>query len=104
MVVREWKCTCPPDTLDGFIGYLIETGVKDTQTIDGCCGYRIMKRTLPHAVEITLLTFWKTVEQMKAYAGEAIDKAVLYPEDHLYGIVPETDVKLYDIVDERFIA
>ncbi len=101
MFVREWKCICPHETIPEFIGYLNETGVKDTQSIDGCCGYKILRRNLSQDVEITFITFWKTFEQMKIYAGENIYKAVLYPEDHLYKITPETNVKIFEIVAEK---
>ena len=69
MLVREWKCTCPTETVTGFIGYLNETGVKDTQSIDGCCVYKIMQRNLSHEVEITFINFWEAFEQMKGYTA-----------------------------------
>lgn len=100
MLIREWKCTCPAETVSGFIGYLNETGVKDTQSIDGCSGYKILQRTLDSEVEITLITFWETFEQMKAYAGENLYKAVLYPEDDQYKITPDREVRIYEIVAE----
>ncbi len=100
MLVREWKCTCPTETVDDFINYLNETGVKDTQSIDGCCGYKIMRRKQTPEIEITFITFWDTFEQMKVYAGKNLYKAVLYPEDHLYKITSDTEVKIYHIVAE----
>ncbi len=104
MLIREWKCTCPTDTVQEFISYLNETGVKDTQSIDGCHGYKIMQRKLSLEVEITFMTFWETFEQMKVYAGENLYKAVLYPEDYLYKITPETEVKIFEIVAEGTVT
>lgn len=92
MLIREWKCTCPADTVQEFISYLNETGVKDTQSIDGCCGYRIMQRELFSEIEITFITFWETFEQMKVYTGDNLYKAVLYPEDHLYKITQVSEL------------
>ncbi len=100
MLVREWKCTCPTETATEFIGYLNKTGVKDTQSIDGCCGYKIMRREVSPEVEIIFITLWKTLDQMKIYAGENLYKAVLYPEDYLYKITSDTEVKIYKIVAE----
>ena len=100
MLIREWKCTCPTETVIEFISYLNKTGVKDTQSIDGCCGYKIMRRELSTKIEITFITFWETFEQMKVYAGDNLYKAVLYPEDYLYRITSETEVKIYEIVAE----
>lgn len=100
MLIREWKCKCPADTVTDFINYLEETGVKDTQSIDGCCGYKIMRREVPPDIEITFMSFWETFEHMKVYAGDDLYQAVLYPEDKLYRITSETEVKIDEIVSE----
>ncbi len=100
MLVREWKCICPAETEIQFTAYLNKTGVNDTQSIDGCCGYKILRREVDKEIEITLLTFWESFEQMKEYSGDNLYKAVLYPEDHVYKITPKTYVKIYEIVAE----
>ncbi|WP_421900810.1 antibiotic biosynthesis monooxygenase [Maridesulfovibrio sp.] len=98
MWIREWKCTCPEDTAEVFLDYLNETGVKDTQSLDGCCGHKIFIRSLGDESEITLHTYWQTKEQMKSYAGENMYRAVLYPEDVKYRINPDHEVKVYEVI------
>ncbi|MEO9275947.1 antibiotic biosynthesis monooxygenase [Marinomonas sp. 5E14-1] len=99
MYHREWKCRCPKETADGFVEYLAETGIKDTQSIEGCTGYQVLKREVGDEVEITFVSFWQEFELMKEYAGDNLYKAVLYPEDHKYRIVPDTEVKVYDVIE-----
>lgn len=101
MWIREWKCICPEDTLKGFLEYLEKTGVKDTQSLNGCCGYTILNREITDGFEVTLLTYWHSKEQMKEYAGKNMYRAVLYPEDHVYKIISDTDVKIYEIIASR---
>ncbi len=96
---REWKCTCPRDTAEGFIDYLQETGIKDTQAIDDCVGYQVLRRELDGEVEITFVSFWKDLESMKKYAGDNLYKAVLYPEDAKFRIKPDTEVRVYEVVE-----
>jgi quinol monooxygenase YgiN len=98
MFHREWKCTCPKAFEQGFITYLGETGVKDTQMIEGCVGYHILRRALGQEVEITFVSLWKSLDHMKAYAGDDLYKAVLYPEDEKYHIHAETEVKVYEVL------
>jgi len=98
MYVREWKCICPLETREGFIDYLHQTGVKDTQEIDQCQGFQILQRELEQQVEITLLTYWHSFSAMKLYAGDNLYKAVLYPQDDRYRIESDLEVKIYQQV------
>ena len=97
MWIREWKCRCPIDTADDFIHYLDQTGVSDTQSIEGCTGHKVMCRSLNGEMEIMLNTYWQSLDAMKAYAGDDIYKAVLYPDDYKYRIEPDTKVRVYEV-------
>lgn len=99
MYLREWKCLCPKSTADGFINYLRQTGVKDTQTIDACLDYQILRRSLETEIEITFITFSKSFKSMEEYAGSNSYKAVLYPEDEKYQITPDLEVKIYEVIE-----
>lgn len=93
---REWKCICPKETETGFIEYLHKTGVSDTQNIKGCISYEILRRNLENELEITLITKWSDFDSIKEYSDENIYRAVLYPDDHLYRIRPDIEVKIYE--------
>lgn len=98
MYHREWKCTCPKETEKSFIQYLDETGVKDTQAIESCVGYQVLRRNLKDGIEITFISFWETLESMKEYAGANLYKAVLYPDDDKYCIKSDPEVKVYEVL------
>ena len=103
MWIREWKCLCPQDKLNGFLKYLDITGVEDTQSIKGCCGYSVFTRRTDRMVEVTLHTYWENKDLMKAYAGDNMYKAVLYPEDELYEIIPDKEVAIFEISSSSII-
>jgi hypothetical protein len=102
MYAREWKCTCPLVQKAGFIQYLYETGVKETAATAGFRGAQIFERELENVVEITLITYWETLESIHAFAGEDISVAKLYPDDAQYQIVPDTEVKHYHVIEHFF--
>jgi heme-degrading monooxygenase HmoA len=97
MIAREWKATCPKQHEQGFIEYLYQTGVKETSETDGFLGAQIFNRELNGEVEITLLTYWKDLECIKAFAGEDIGVAKLYPEDEKYQLNPDRHVNHYQV-------
>lgn len=103
MIAREWKATCPKEHEDGFIEYLYETGIKDTSDTKGFVGAQILKRDLGNSTEITFLTYWEDIECIKAFAGEDISVARLYPEDEKYKLKPELHVKHYEVHENMWL-
>lgn len=101
MIAREWRCICPSENIDEFIPYLFITGVKDAKNTPGFKGAEILRRDDGASVEVTLITFWESMDSIKTFAGDNIEKAVLYPEDYKYGISSDLSVKHY-IVADRF--
>lgn len=99
MIAREWKCLCPAKHRDGFLKHLYATGVAETSVLPGFCGYEIRERECDGEAEVTLVTYWTSLADIKAFAGEDIGRAVLYPGDDAYEIVPETVVRHYVVVD-----
>ncbi|MEW5774466.1 MAG: antibiotic biosynthesis monooxygenase [Thermodesulfobacteriota bacterium] len=102
MVAREWRCRCPQEHRDGFLAYLAETGVKDTAATPCCRGAQILVRELDGAAEITLVTYWDSLDAIRAYAGEDISVARLYPEDAKYELDPDRRVTHYRVVEQVF--
>jgi heme-degrading monooxygenase HmoA len=99
VIAREWKCTLPRRHRDGFMEHLYATGVAEISALPGYRGYQILERELPYDVaEVTLVTYWGSLEDIKAFAGEDIGVAVLYPGDEVYELVPETVVRHYGVV------
>lgn len=102
MIAREWKCLCPPEQAEGFRAHLYATGVAETAGTSGYLGHQILTRAVDGMVEWTLVTYWGSLEAIKAFAGEAIEQAVLYPGDAAFGIVPETAVRHYEVAGADF--
>ncbi|WP_325895079.1 antibiotic biosynthesis monooxygenase family protein [Grimontia sp. NTOU-MAR1] len=101
MIAREWKVRCPRYHEEGFISYLYETGVKETSETEGFQGAQIFKRDIDGKSEITLISYWKDLECIKAFAGEDIGIARLYPEDEKYELKPDFHVSHYEVVESR---
>ena len=58
-------------------------------------------REVEQGSEVTLITFWESLESIEAFAGKAIGKAKLYPEDDKYEIVPDLVVRHYEVVEQH---
>ncbi|MCJ8300150.1 MAG: antibiotic biosynthesis monooxygenase [Pseudomonadales bacterium] len=105
MIAREWKAKCPKEHEEGFISYLYQTGIKDTSATQGFVGAQIFNRDtdISDEVEITLISYWETLECIKSFAGENINIAKLYPEDEQYHLKPDSHVIHYKVRENSWI-
>lgn len=97
MIAREWKAGLPEHQKAGFLKYLDETGIKDASSSAGYMGSQVFTRETDGLVEVTLITYWDSLESIKGFAGPDIDCAMLYPEDYRFGLIPDEDVKHYEV-------
>lgn len=102
MIAREWRCRCPKVHRDGFLKHLGATGVSECTALPGFRGYQVLEREQGGEVEITLMTFWRSLADVSAFAGEDIGQARLYPGDEAFGITPETQVRHYSLLAQGF--
>lgn len=103
MIAREWKSRCPKKYEEGFISYLYETGIKETSETQGFKGIQILNRDIGEDVEIILITYWENIECIKAFAGEDINMAKLYPEDEQYELEPDIHVTHYAVRENSWL-
>jgi heme-degrading monooxygenase HmoA len=59
----------------------------------------MLRRDDGDRAEFVTLSMWDSVDAIKAFAGEDIEAAVLYPEDERY-LVGESRVTHYEVVGQ----
>ncbi|MBI4803875.1 MAG: antibiotic biosynthesis monooxygenase [Desulfovibrio sp.] len=101
MIAREWRCHCPIRHRIGFLEHLDATGVSECRSLPGFLGYQILERDLGPELEITLVTYWRSVEDIVAFAGQDITRARLYPDDAHFEITPDQEVRHYSVLAQE---
>jgi hypothetical protein len=59
----------------------------------------MLRRDEGERTECITLSLWESEDAIRAFAGDDIDAAVLYPEDERYLIGGESTVTHYQVVD-----
>ena len=95
-VAREWKGRVAPARADEYHAHLLE-GVKKMRAIAGYLGVEVMRRDAEGAVEFTVISYWKSREAIKAYAGQDIEKPHHLPIDREMLLELPTRVLHYDV-------
>lgn len=101
MIARQWTCFCPREQREGFLAHLQRTGVAETAAIPGCLGHQVLERAEPGGSRIGLVTYWESMDAVRAYAGADPEQARLYEGDEVFGIEPETRVLHWQVLEGR---
>ncbi len=81
MIVRMWQGHVPKAKKRAYVRYMEETGLADYRRTAGNRGAYLLCRDEGERVEMTMLTFWDSVDAIKAFAGEDYTRARYYPRD-----------------------
>ena len=100
MIARIWTGAVRTEDADVYADYIRETGFAEYAETPGNRGAWMLRRDVGDRTEFLTLSYWESREAIKAFAGEDIEAAVLYPEDERYLIDGESTVTHYQIVGE----
>lgn len=80
MIVRMWSgwaTTAKADAYERFVTTRVFAGLP---RIAGHRGAYLLKRLVADEVEFIAVTLWESLDAVRAFAGDAIDRAVVEPE------------------------
>ncbi len=97
MIARTWGGKVPLASASGFHQHLLETGVRDYERQRDCLEIKILRRDSDTWTHFLLISIWQSWDAIRAYAGHTPEKAVLYPGDERFGLVPDLTVTHYEI-------
>jgi tRNA-Thr(GGU) m(6)t(6)A37 methyltransferase TsaA len=98
MIARIWKGVVRTADADHYAGYIRSTGFAEYAETVGNRGAWMLRRDEEGSTEFITLSFWESIEAIRAFAGDDIEAAVLYPEDERY-LLGESTVTHYEVAD-----
>jgi heme-degrading monooxygenase HmoA len=97
MIARIWRGVVRVEDADVYLAYLHETGVRDYTATPGNLSVTILQRDVDQGVEFTALTFWESMDAIRAFAGDQPEVAHYYPDDDRYLIAKEPLVDHFEV-------
>ena len=98
MIARMWHGRVPIAKADAYRAFLERRAIPDYRGVAGNLGVRILERREADVAHFVTLTFWASIEAIRAFAGDAIEVAKYYPEDRDFLLEFEPTVVHYDVV------
>ena len=99
MIARIWRGSVRSDDADEYAQYIRDTGFAEYGRTAGNRGAWMLRRDEGGETEFITLSMWESRDAIKAFAGDDIEAAVLYPEDERF-LIGESTIAHYDVVDQ----
>ena len=96
-IARVWFGTLRANRLDEYVAYMRRTGVKDLRETQGNQGVLLFTRKDGDLAEVSIISFWESEEAIRQFAGENINRARYYPEDHEYLLKLDPEVRHFKV-------
>ena len=99
MIARTWRGWTRAEDADDYVAYLRETGMHEYRTTPGNRGAWILRRPQGGRVEFVTLSFWDSMDAVRAFAGDDPKRAVFYPDDARFLVERDETVDHYELYD-----
>ncbi|MCG8608283.1 antibiotic biosynthesis monooxygenase [bacterium] len=98
MIARTWHGVVPKAKSEAYLKYLNETGVKDYRSTAGNRGVFVLRRDEDHETHYLFISLWDSLESIREFAGEDVEKACYYPKDQDFLLELEPKAPHYQVV------
>jgi heme-degrading monooxygenase HmoA len=99
MIARVWRGWVRTERAADYVGYIERTGLAGYRETPGNRGAEMWVRDLGDGrSEVTTLSWWDSLDDIRGFAGDDISRAVFYAEDDEYLVDRETTVTHHEVV------
>ncbi len=98
MIARTWHGRVPAGRAEEYYEYLLRTGIPDYRRTPGNMGVYVFKRLEGDVAHFLLTSLWDTLESIRAFAGDDIERARYYPADTGFLLELEPTVTHFDVL------
>ena len=100
MIVRQWHGRVPSEKAARYREFLTLRAIPDYTGVKGNISVHILERREGDITHFVTMTFWDSMDSIRRFAGNDVEKAKYYPEDREYLLDFEPTVVHYEVVGE----
>ena len=89
-----------PSKAEAYPKHFHDSVVPELRLLAGFAGAQLSRRQINDRVEFLVLTRWRSLNAIRAFAGDDIEKAVVEPNAVAALIEFDTNVRHYEVLEE----
>jgi heme-degrading monooxygenase HmoA len=99
-ILREWRAEIRRERKNEYVEYVRATGIVGYRSTPGNLGAVVAVRDIDERrSEIVTLSWWTSLDAIRAFAGDPVDQARYYPADTEYLLTRPSSVFHYESSD-----
>ncbi|HEY7637624.1 MAG TPA: hypothetical protein VH763_18915 [Gemmatimonadales bacterium] len=98
MIARTWHGRVPAAKADEYFDYIQRTGIADYKRTPGNRGVYVFRRIEGGEAHFLLTSLWDSLDAIRRFAGNDVERARYYPEDTAYLLELEPKVTHYEVL------
>jgi heme-degrading monooxygenase HmoA len=84
MIARTWRGAVRAADAERYARYIQATGLAEYSATPGNRGAYLLYRIDGDRAEVLTVSLWDSLDAVRGFAGEDVERAVFYPEDDAY--------------------
>jgi heme-degrading monooxygenase HmoA len=103
MIFRKWTGRIRTADTAAYLDYVLATGGDDYARTPGNLGFQVLTRDLGDGTtEFSTISWWASMDAVRAFAGDDPELAHYYPEDDRYLLDRPTHVEHHKVEAGQF--
>jgi heme-degrading monooxygenase HmoA len=99
VIARHWRGLVRHDRADAYVEHLQSQTLPQLVQLAGFQDAKVLRRDLPQGVEFLVVTFWESLDSIRAFAGNDVESAVVPPKARDMMIEYDRSARHYQVVD-----
>jgi len=97
MIARIWHGVTRAADYDAYWSLLQRLAIPDYRRTPGNLGVRLFRRLEGERAHFLTLSYWASLDAVRAFAGDDVDVAKYYPEDREFLLEFEPTVQHFEV-------
>jgi heme-degrading monooxygenase HmoA len=100
LIVRSWRGYAAHSNPNAYPAHFRNNVMPELREIGGFLGARLLKSASEDGIEFLVLTRWRSMDAIRAFAGEDLKRAVVEPEAVCALTRFDERVRHYEVVED----